>query len=445
MKKRFNTLNEEIKRMKSLFTEERLFGNLVGTEGEKYKTEGSLKNGSKGEGVKALQTLLGVKPVDGKFGPNTKKALEKFQKENNLTPDGIAGPKTLEAFNKKAGLVNESGPITTHGMMDAIKTINKVIANKTVDVESLSKSIGIKPNPTDGNKKSTGDGDATLDNPFAQKGDLKSQLEKKNKEDKDDGKTSSTKVTKGEDGTETTVTKGEDGKTSSTKVTKGSDSGKDSETGTYDDQKGEDDDGPKKAGTNRQGTEFYQKGKRKNTVKSVLASVKRDKGEINDNVKACKKGMKEIYKQTTKIGNAEMNLTDEELKGLDWCVSTFKNRFGKLGIGIGMEEMEQTYDLLNREIPELESSVEGETYEVKDSGGLTVAKLKMVGPGKYKFNGRKGYTIASKNRKSGRMQINNDFKEYFLKTLQKDPNTYKVVTLHKKTGKNNGFFAIRKK
>ena len=67
----------------------------------------------------------------------------------------------------------------------------------------------------------------------------------------------------------------------------------------------------------------------------------------------------------------------------------------------------------------MESSVEGETYEVKDSGGLTVAKLKMVGPGKYKFNGRKGYTIASKNRKSGRMQINNDFKEYFLRHYKK--------------------------
>lgn len=398
MKNKFNTLNEEINRIKSLFTEERLFGNLIGAKEEKYITEGSLKNGDEGEGVESLQTLLGVKPVDGKFGPNTKKALEKFQKENNLTPDGIAGPKTLEAFNKKAGLVNEGGPLTTHGMMDAIETLNKVIANKTVDVEKLKTSDPI-------------DGKATLDNPFTQKGDLKSQLEKKNKEDKD----------------------------------KGTDSGKDLKTKTYDAQKGEGDDDPKKAGTNRQGTEFYEKGKRKNTVKSVLASVKKDKGEINDNVKACKEGMKEVYNQTTKIGNAQLELTDNELKGLDWCVSTFKNRFGKLGIGIGMEEMEEVYDLLKREIPELESAVEGEKYDVKDSGGLKVAEIKMVGPGKYKFNGRKGYTIATKNRRSGRMQINNDFKEYFLKTLQKDPSTYKVITLSKKTGKNNGFFSIRKK
>jgi hypothetical protein len=440
MRKRFNTLNEEINRMKSLFTEERLFGNLV--------TEGNLKVGSKGDGVKGLQKLLGLK-VDGIFGDKTKNAVINMQKENGLNPDGVVGTKTMDAINKKYNVVLKESFIfeqdikTVHGMMDAIEAMNKEINNKIIDKEKTEE----KKKEEEGGKKEKkdfpdADGDGVPDSIDKDSGNTPEPVKGPK------GKTSSTKVTKGEDGTETTVTQSGDG-TSSTKVTKGEDGVDDKdgeESGTYDDQKGEEeDDGPKKAGTDRQGTEFYQKGKRKNTVKSVLASVKRDKGEINDNVKACKKGMKEIYKQTTKIGNAEMNLTDEELKGLDWCVSTFKNRFDKLGIGIGMEEMEQTYDLLNRKIPELESSVEGETYEVKDSGGLRVAKLKVVGPGKYKFNGRKGYTIATKNRKSGRMQINKDFKEYFLKTLKKDPNTYKVVTLHKKTGKNNGFFAIRKK
>ncbi len=132
MERRFKTLNEEINRMKSLFTEERLYGNLI--------TEGNLKVGSKGDGVKALQTLLGLKPVDGKFGPKTKEALVKFQKDNNLTPDGIAGQKTLDVFNKKAGLVNEGGTPTTHSMMDAIETLNKMIADKNVDVQPLKKS-----------------------------------------------------------------------------------------------------------------------------------------------------------------------------------------------------------------------------------------------------------------------------------------------------------------
>ncbi|MFH1092941.1 MAG: peptidoglycan-binding domain-containing protein [Candidatus Omnitrophota bacterium] len=34
--------------------------------------------------------------IDGKMGPKTKKAIQAFQKEHNLTVDGIVGSKTLE-------------------------------------------------------------------------------------------------------------------------------------------------------------------------------------------------------------------------------------------------------------------------------------------------------------------------------------------------------------
>lgn len=36
--------------------------------------------------------------VDGHFGPATRRAIIAFQLDNGLTPDGIAGPKTLEAL-----------------------------------------------------------------------------------------------------------------------------------------------------------------------------------------------------------------------------------------------------------------------------------------------------------------------------------------------------------
>lgn len=39
-------------------------------------------------------------PVDGKYGPETKAAVMRWQKENGLTPDGIVGPKTLAAFKE---------------------------------------------------------------------------------------------------------------------------------------------------------------------------------------------------------------------------------------------------------------------------------------------------------------------------------------------------------
>lgn len=56
-----------------------------------------LKLGSKGEEVEDLQLYLKIK-VDGDFGPKTEEAVKKFQKANNLKPDGIVGEKTWNAM-----------------------------------------------------------------------------------------------------------------------------------------------------------------------------------------------------------------------------------------------------------------------------------------------------------------------------------------------------------
>ncbi|MBQ4119647.1 MAG: spore cortex-lytic enzyme [Clostridia bacterium] len=61
------------------------------------------KIGSRGEEVRKIQTALKEKgyfnsKVDGIFGTITKKAVERFQKANGLTVDGIAGKNTLKAL-----------------------------------------------------------------------------------------------------------------------------------------------------------------------------------------------------------------------------------------------------------------------------------------------------------------------------------------------------------
>lgn len=59
-----------------------------------------LRKGSQGPDVKRLQKLLGI-TVDGAFGPNTEKAVIKFQQANGLKPDGLVGPKTWTALGVK--------------------------------------------------------------------------------------------------------------------------------------------------------------------------------------------------------------------------------------------------------------------------------------------------------------------------------------------------------
>lgn len=64
---------------------------------------GSLRVGSSGDAVRALQQRLlaaGFDPkgVDGKFGANTRAAVERFQQSKGLQVDGVAGNQTMRAI-----------------------------------------------------------------------------------------------------------------------------------------------------------------------------------------------------------------------------------------------------------------------------------------------------------------------------------------------------------
>lgn len=55
--------------------------------------------GDDGSAVANVQTILGVVPVDGDFGPITDSAVKGFQAAANLDVDGIVGPNTWEALD----------------------------------------------------------------------------------------------------------------------------------------------------------------------------------------------------------------------------------------------------------------------------------------------------------------------------------------------------------
>ena len=80
----------------------------------------SLRVGSSGESVRALQQRLaqaGFDPggVDGKFGGNTRAAVEAFQTAKGLEVDGIAGNATMRAFAGESSFDPPAGPTGTTG------------------------------------------------------------------------------------------------------------------------------------------------------------------------------------------------------------------------------------------------------------------------------------------------------------------------------------------
>ena len=78
-----------------------------------------IKEGSTGQDVKDLQTVLNRTGdqadivIDGVFGAKTKEAVIAFQKQQNLTPDGIVGSKTWAIIDSIELFEGEPGNLPT--------------------------------------------------------------------------------------------------------------------------------------------------------------------------------------------------------------------------------------------------------------------------------------------------------------------------------------------
>ncbi|RBP39898.1 peptidoglycan-binding protein [Garciella nitratireducens] len=89
-----------------------------------------LKYGTRGEDVRNLQNTLNslgynAGSADGIFGKNTKNAVMSFQKNNNLSADGIVGPATLSKLNSTSSISKET---SNRGSVASRSIIEKVIA-----------------------------------------------------------------------------------------------------------------------------------------------------------------------------------------------------------------------------------------------------------------------------------------------------------------------------
>ena len=114
--------------------------------------DGSLSKGMTGAAVETMQTMLikcgyscGKAGADGDFGNDTLSAVKKFQKENNLTVDGIYGPKSKAKLNElykttieAKNLINQKSNVNT----DYAKSFNKDIAKTYITITNLRLRTG---------------------------------------------------------------------------------------------------------------------------------------------------------------------------------------------------------------------------------------------------------------------------------------------------------------
>ena len=100
-----------------LFSAQALPAQTVESETASSSTDPVLRYGSSGAAVLDLQNRLITlgylaDKADGKFGLNTRAAVVAFQKANNLSPDGVAGAKTLEKLNSSKAEDNKVPYVT---------------------------------------------------------------------------------------------------------------------------------------------------------------------------------------------------------------------------------------------------------------------------------------------------------------------------------------------
>ena len=137
----------------------------LGGSGSSSSSTVSLREGSSGSAVLELQTMLKslgyyYGSLSGNFGSLTKTAVRKFQDDNGLTVDGIAGLKTLNLLRSKTGNTTESsgsGSITSSSVAesDSYFLINKdgVRLRTTYSLSSAAKTTMDKGTPVQATRK----------------------------------------------------------------------------------------------------------------------------------------------------------------------------------------------------------------------------------------------------------------------------------------------------
>ena len=104
-----------------------------------------LKNGSKGEDVKKLQTKLGL-TADGAFGPGTENKVKEWQSANGLTADGIVGDGTWSKMFGSTQVIKENVIIPSGGSLNIEKLKGHIPDAVIAQIPDTAKKFNITNN-----------------------------------------------------------------------------------------------------------------------------------------------------------------------------------------------------------------------------------------------------------------------------------------------------------
>jgi putative chitinase len=104
-----------------------------------------LKNGSKGDDVKKLQTKLGL-TADGAFGPGTENKVKEWQSANGLTADGIVGDGTWSKMFGSTQVIKEDVVIPSGGSLNIEKLKGHIPDAVIAQIPETAKKFNITNN-----------------------------------------------------------------------------------------------------------------------------------------------------------------------------------------------------------------------------------------------------------------------------------------------------------
>jgi peptidoglycan hydrolase-like protein with peptidoglycan-binding domain len=398
MNKSSNNINEEINRIKSLFTEERMYGNLVEDSYQEVIKEGVIKTGSDSDVVKPLQRLLGVED-DGVFGPKTKEALEKFQRENGLKDDGIADEETVKVLNKKFNIKEGSESVISEQddqTAKDVETINKEVLgdeSETVEVDS-EETPEVKVTGCIKGDCENGQGTYIWSNgSIYHSGLWKDNVPVKTDETNTDGNGN-------EDNSE--------------------------EKSTTPDTETPKDDSEEKSTTTDTET---PKDDSEETVKDKIKDKKEDEVSEKETVKTDFKGCKKIITDAIKLANdgnsmedAYEDKSDDKRLEIEGCLGKYYNSFEKIGFmkkGKGVSLLKRLWDIEVKK--DIDGGKMGEKYQIMVNN-RSRGTIKKVGKNEYRLFSKPKETIfgRDKNFKDG-------YKEAVFNSLDLNPNDNDLI------------------